>query len=155
MDYVESRVLYEQGKLKLSARSYAEAIVFFRQAVILYPEHGPTQFELAKALALDGRSEEALAQLKVVLTWAPLHPGALGLYFDILSESGRYDEAFEWSSKHPAILLSRSRKVEYAAVLHILGFVHQYESWVIDFSAGELKRVRTRIRDLHSTVGEE
>lgn len=141
----EAKGLYYLGKQKLAEGAFGEAVEMLRRAVALNPEHGPTQFELAKALAGAARYDQALAQLDLVLAWAPTHPGGMGLRFDILVLIKRDEEALDWVSAHPSILESRARRVDYAALLHRLGRQEQYEAWCVGLSANEFKRVRKMV----------
>lgn len=92
----EARALNKSGLEKLKQKLYDEAIATYRQALEAWPGHVYSRFNLACALTLTGRTDEALGALQILWRMAATSTGAA----DRL-KAARIDKDFEPLRKDP------------------------------------------------------
>jgi tetratricopeptide (TPR) repeat protein len=72
---------------------YEDAVVKFRQALLLNPSFPRPMMRWGNALADQGRHEEAIGRYKKTLEIAPIYPEALVYWADSLEALGQHEEA--------------------------------------------------------------
>ena len=77
----------------LEEKNYAEAIHWFRTAIVRNKTYGDPYLGLADALMATGHTEEALAQLEAGVKEAPADPSLLTGLGQALLKAGRFTEA--------------------------------------------------------------
>ena len=90
------------GYLAFTARQTDEAVRYFRVALDLNPNFAAAYGYVGWALAFDGRSEEAIANLQQAIRMSPRDP-LNGFFLAGISAAhylaGRYTEAVEWGRR--------------------------------------------------------
>lgn len=81
------------GQSYLEEKNYAEAIHWFRTAIVRNKIYADPYLGLADALVATGHTEEAVAELEAGVKEAPADPSLLTGYGEALLKAGRFTEA--------------------------------------------------------------